>query len=80
MKGDGIQEIESKILFRNNICPLKKITQKLLYSTLITTVSEHPVTTDKWIEEFPFLGEKQFEEFFTLPYHITLDSTSCIPV
>lgn len=50
------------------------LTNKTIYWHLLNRFTKQPTAIDKWISEFPFLNDKDFEYFFLSP-HFTIKET-----
>ena len=49
---------------------ISKLKSQTLYSLLISRIAKPPTCLDKWIDEFPFLNDEDFKEYYKLPYKI----------
>jgi hypothetical protein len=65
---------EPEILICNKIYKLSGLTSKILYWHLLQHLIEQPTSIARWISEFPFLHDNDFDEFFLLPYRIVRET------
>ena len=53
---------------------LNKITSNRLYWHIVRKFTKPPVSVDKWISEFPFLNDKDFQNYFLIPNSTTRET------
>ena len=63
----------AEIIIRINgqIYPINNLTSKIIYWILIDRIKKPPAAIDKWMSEFPFLNDRDFQDIYRLPYAIT---------
>ena len=52
---------------------INSITSSKVYWNNVNTITEMPTCIPKWIEEFTFLTDRDFKDFFSLPSMVTND-------
>ena len=53
---------------------ISTLSNQMLYWHLLDRIIKPPTALSKWMEEFPFLNDQDFSNYFTLPYSITRDT------
>jgi hypothetical protein len=53
---------------------MSTLCNQTIYWHLLENITKQPTAIDNWISEFPFLNDKDFENFFQLPHAIVKDT------
>ena len=65
---------ETYIIINNTAKNIKQITSKIIYQKLISDTICLPTSINKWIEQFPFMEECDWNKIFMLPFRITKEA------
>jgi len=57
----------NQICIQNKIYNIYELTSQQIYWNILEKIIKTPTSLDKWIDEFPFLNDTDFEHFFLLP-------------
>ena len=74
IKSKEINKDIEEIVIKNRCIRVEALTNKLVYSVLIDLVAKPPTVIDRWISEFVFLNDLDFEKYFTLSYRVIRDT------
>ena len=61
---------DDTILIRGKTINIQNLKSRDIYWVLIKRLERYPTSMDRWISEFPFLNDHDFQTFFKLPYKI----------
>ena len=71
--GIKIDNVERLQIGDNTYC-INTLSNKQIYSHLIRAILKPPTSVDRWISEFPFFNDNDFNMFYELPYTIVKDT------
>ena len=63
-----------EIYVGNTSYVMSTLCNQTIYWHLLENITKQPTAIDNWISEFPFLNDKDFENFFQLPHAIVKDT------
>ena len=64
----------NQICVKNKIYNIYELTSQQIYWNILDNIIKTPTSLAKWIDEFPFLNDTDFEHFFLLPYLASRDT------
>ena len=73
-RSDCADVFNNKIIINNTYYEVKSLSSKLIEQLLILRISKHPTAIPIWIDEFPFLNDADFSDYFSLINKITKDT------
>lgn len=67
-------QIDNLIRARNTFYNTNTLTNKVFYNIYIVKRQRPPTSHCKWIDEFPFLNDEDFKNFYILPLRVITDT------
>ena len=65
---------KDEIALENNIHKIESLTNDTVYWHMLSKIIKQPTAIDRWISQFPFLHDTDFELFFLLPCIVLRDT------
>jgi hypothetical protein len=65
---------DDRIILGHKSYDIKELTSFTFYWHLLEKITKSPISVENWISEFPFLNDKDFENFYMLPNTIIKDT------
>jgi hypothetical protein len=67
-------KLEDEVYITGKYIKISSLNNQMIYWHLLDRIIKPSTVLSKWMEEFPFLNDQDFGNYFTLPYSITRDS------
>ena len=71
--GRQVKPNSNIICIGNTLYDIDLLSNKKFYNMFITHIITVPTSLSKWIDEFPFLNDKDFDRFYVLPSMVVTD-------